>query len=196
MNSYLIRFGDPQTYLKEVEKDLKNTKGKLRKNIFVINKAACLSMLGRFEEALDTLYFIKPEYLTKELQTLYYNALISNYLLSEDIFMAERILKEHFINFMTNPNQDPNLNLIIEKNMGMYAFYTGDISKSKEIFNKLLEKKNKKGIRAFALYFLGFIALNEGNKVEGVNKLQECIDINKKSFIAKEAIRLIETNKE
>ena len=63
MNSFLIKYGDPETYLTEVEKELKNIKEKIPRNIFLINKAACLSALGRFEESLDTLYVIKPEYL-------------------------------------------------------------------------------------------------------------------------------------
>ncbi len=196
MNFYLIQFGDPETYLREVEKDLQNVKGEFRRNIFIINKAACLSTLGKFQEALDTLYFLKPEYLTKEIQTFYYNALLSNYLLSNDIFMAERILKENSIHFSINPNQDINLNLIVEINQGMYEFYTGNISNSKEIFQKLTENKKKKGIRAFALYFLGLIELNEGNKIDGVKKLQKCIEINKKSFVAREAKKLIGINKE
>jgi len=99
------------------------------------------------------------------------------------------------VHFMTKSNQDNNLNLLIEQNIGMLEFYTQNISKSKQYFLKLLEEKNKKESRAFSLFFMGQIDLEEGNNEEGIKKLQECIDINKKYFIAKEAKKLIESNK-
>lgn len=79
------------------------------------------------------------------------------------------------------------LDISINHTLAAYEFYIGNLQKSREMFERLLEKDHSEINEVSTFYFLGRIDLKEKKVEEGKQKLKKAAEFGKDYFISKMA---------
>lgn len=180
--SLLNKKGNPDLFLKEVERDIRFAFTRRYRNMLLVNKSAGLIYKGDFEDAVNLLKSIKPERFPRKIKLLYYNNLLSGLFLLERLDEAKELFNKHQKMFYEKSGSKL-LDMAVKSTLAVYEMYFGSLNTSRRMLEELLNEKLSDLHRATMLYYIGLIELKEGKLDEAKKRFEEAEKRGKNSYI-------------
>ncbi|WFD08685.1 hypothetical protein [Tepidibacter hydrothermalis] len=177
-------------FLEEIEKDINKTLNDKNKKMLLINKSCGLNYKGDFEQSVEILKSIDIKGINKVFKKSYYNNFLYNLLMLDRIDEAKEMFANH-IDDIEVETKYKMLDISTNHTLAAYEFYIGNLKKSREMFERLLEKDHSEINEVSTFYFLGLMDLKEKKLEEGRQKLKKSAEFGNYYFISKMAKDLL-----
>ena len=156
----LIRRGDIDVFLREIDKDIDRYSLSDMSINFLISKSAGLCYKGRFDDAIELLCSFDVNKLIGINKSAYYNNMVSALLLSGKIDEANRLHAEQRECLEPDTKIQP-LSLAMKSTQATLDFFNGNLAKSRDALAELSSTRLLDVDKAQVFYFLGMIDLKE-----------------------------------
>ena len=188
---------DPNPFLEIIERQLSIVKSKSYQQLLLINKAAALRDLGRFDEVFSILSSINIDQYNTTLpltKIVYYNNLTDILIINGEYFQANiwhSKMMQMISDLKANEKQKKQLNEIPVLNQAELFIAGNNFSEAERLINGLPESiSNRQRISKCLIY--AKLLIKQNRKDEAEEYLQFVIDYGNKLYDATEAKQMLE----
>lgn len=187
INNLLIKNGDPDLFLYELEKEISKAKTLEYKRMLLVNKTSGLVFKGRWREAVNLLNEVNDRFTYEIYTVVYYINYISAlfYMGRTDeaitMYSDNKELFERYDKYKSNRS----IHESVKELKGMVSFYNNNLKESREMFQEIINSTKNNNRLASCYYFLGMICQKESNIEECKDYFKKAKLLAKNSFISK-----------
>ncbi|MCE5230370.1 hypothetical protein LLG95_12365 [bacterium] len=178
----LLRDGEIDRFIAEMDKRLKKEKNARRRDIHKINKAAGLSNKGQWPEAISLLDEIEFQSLSPVHRMVYVNNRLFMLMVMGNLDVA-RQFREEYDSLLRESAYNTKLRDAVEGTLAVYDFYFGDIRQAEIKLNALLNNDIGPIGKAQHCFFLGLIAMQRGDDQSRDHFFKQAEDLGRNTYI-------------
>lgn len=163
----LYKFNKPNTYIKEIEKDLNNKKLFEVRDLLLVNKMNGCFYAGYWDELQETSKLVSVQNLKDGWDIVYYIILIMYLFITGRIEDAQATLAKYNEILSNNKNKESILKIRLLYSIN--DFYNNELNKSENELKKILHLKLHKSTISIINYYLALIAEKQ-NRIDDFNR--------------------------
>ncbi len=178
----ILESGDVDGYLAGTDQEIAAESCKDCEHVLFINRSAGLFFKGEWQKAIQELEGMDPGKLPAIYSELYKLNKAASLIMLNRLDEAEALLTQSFQSGKP-AKKTTMLEVGRQCNLAAIAFYRGDYTKSRALFESYLDYERPPIYKALSYYYLGCMDLKQGNQEEGRKKFQQAATAAPHTFI-------------